>query len=131
MVHIPEQEEITENPTGSIDTAATADTVKPPDNALKSYGRKGAKRKYKTRRADPIKLEIPKFTGRCTGLSGFIYDLGPNKTDKYIKKIEIEEYAGKPMGRRSEKQSIILRKSERFCQSRRPYYGSTVVINAH
>ena len=96
MVHIPEQEEITEKPTGSIDTAATADTAKPPDNALKSYVRKGAKRKYNTRRADPIKSAIPKFTGRCTDLYGFIYDLGPNQTDEYIKtKLEIEEYAGK------------------------------------
>ena len=78
LVHRPKQEDIMEKPTGYIDAAATADTVKPPENSLKSDGWKGTNRKYKTRRADPIRLAIPKFTGRCTGLSGFIYDLGPN-----------------------------------------------------
>ena len=74
-----------EKPNGSIDTTTTPNKEELPNNDLKYDGWKGANRKYKTRRADPIKLEIPKFTGRCTGLSGFIDDLGPNKNDKYIK----------------------------------------------
>ena len=86
LVHIPEQEEIMENPTGSIDTAATDDTAKPPKNASNYNGWNGANLKYKTRRADPIKLSMPKFTGKCTSLFIFIYDLGPNQTDEYIKR---------------------------------------------
>ena len=99
LVHRPKQEDITENPTGSIDTDATADTEKLTENASKSDGWKGANQKYKTRRADPIKSEIPKFNGRFTGLSGFIYDSGPNQTNKYIKTtLEIEDYAGRTYG---------------------------------
>ena len=44
----------------------------------------GSEPKIKTRKSEPIKLVIPKFTGRFTGLSGLIHDLSPNKTDKYI-----------------------------------------------
>ena len=110
MVHIPEQEEIMEKPTGPIDTTTTDDTEKLPKNAWKSGGWKGANRKYKTRRADPIKLEIPKFTGRFTSLSGFIYDLGPNKTDKYIKKqLGWKNFQDKHMVRRLENQSMRWR----------------------
>ena len=69
-----------ENLNGSIDTAEISDTEKLPENALNSDGWKGANRKYKTRRADPIKSAIPKFTGRYTGLSVFIDDLGTNQT---------------------------------------------------
>ena len=43
-----------EKPTGYIDTAATSNTAKLPENALKYDGRKVANRKYKTRRGDPI-----------------------------------------------------------------------------
>ena len=99
MVHRPEQEEITDKPTGSIDTSKTSDKAKPPENASKPDGWKGENRKYKTRRSDPIKSETPKFSGRCTGLSGFIYDLGPNQTDEYIKTtIEIEDYVERIYG---------------------------------
>ena len=88
-----------DKPTGSIDTSTTADTAKLPNNTSKSDGKKLAKQKYKTIRADPIKLAILKFAGRCTGLSGFIYDLGPNQTDEYIKTtIEIEDYVERIYG---------------------------------
>ena len=53
-----------EKPTGSIDTAETANTEKIPDNDSNSDGWKGANLKYKTRRSDPIKSSIPKLTGR-------------------------------------------------------------------
>ena len=44
-------------------------------------------------------MAIPKFTGRRTGLSGFIYDLGPKKPNEYTKTtLEIEEYAGRTYG---------------------------------
>ena len=69
-------------PTGSIETTATSDTAKPPNNALDFYGWKRENLKYKTGISDPIKLAIPKFNGRHTSLSGFIYDLGPNQNDK-------------------------------------------------
>ena len=82
--------------TGSIDTDATSDTAKIPNNASKSDGSKVANRKYKISISDPIKLAIPKFTGRFTGISVFIYDLGPTQTDEHIKTtLEIEEYAGR------------------------------------
>ena len=55
--------------------------------------------KYKTSRENSTELAIPKFIGRFTGLSGFIYDLGMNQTDECIKNtLEIEEYAGKTYG---------------------------------
>ena len=54
-------------------------------NASNSDGWKGANKKYKTRISDPVKLALPKFTGRCTGLSGFINESGPNQADEYIK----------------------------------------------
>ena len=96
MVHITNQEEITEDPTGSIDTSTTSNTEKLPGNAQKYDGWKGENQKYKARRADTIKSEIPKFTRRCTDLFGFIYELGPNQTDKYIKMTpETEYYAGR------------------------------------
>ena len=59
MVHISKQEYIMEKPNGYIDTAATADTAKPPNNASESDEWKGVNQKYKTRRANPIKLAIP------------------------------------------------------------------------
>ena len=72
MFHNTEQEYIMENPTVSIDTAATSDTEKVPENSLKSDGWKEVNQKYKTRRGDPIKLAVPKITGICTRLYGFI-----------------------------------------------------------
>ena len=39
------------------------------------------------------------FTGSCTRLSDFIYDLGPNQNNEYIKTTpKIEEYEGKTYG---------------------------------
>ena len=99
MVHIPGQEEIMEKPAGSIDTATTSDTAKPPENFSDSDGWKGVNLKYKTRRDDPIKSAMPKFTVRCTSLSGFIYDLGMNQTNKNIKTtLGIEDCAGRTYG---------------------------------
>ena len=47
---------------------------------------------------------MPKFTRRCSGLSGFIYDLEPNQTEKYIKMTpEIEDYAGRTYGAEARK----------------------------
>ena len=98
MVHRPKQGDIVEKPNGSIDTFTMADTEKTPKISPKSDGWKVANLKYKTRRSDPIKLAILKFTGRFTCLSVFIYEFCPNQTDKYIKMtLDIEEYAGGPM----------------------------------
>ena len=109
MAHRPGQEEITEKPTGSIDTSTTDDTAKLPNNTAKYDGWKEANQKQKTRRGDPIKSAILKFTGRCTGLSGFIYDLGLNQTNECIEMtLEIEEYAGRTYGTEVRKSSNEL-----------------------
>ena len=85
--------------TGSINTAAMADIVKLSKNFSNSDEWKRANRKKKSDIIDLVKLSIHKFTWRCTVISGFIYDLGLNQTNKYIDmKLNIEEYSGRTYG---------------------------------
>ena len=90
--------------TGSINISAVADTARSSENASKSDGWKRANRKYKSKRSDLVKQSMSKFTERCTGLSGFIYDLGPNQTNEYINtKIKTKEYEGQAYGAEARK----------------------------
>ena len=85
-----------EKPIEFIDTAAVVDTAKSSKETSKFDSWKKEYRKYKTRRGNLVKTLASKLTGRCIGLSGFIYDLVPNHNDEYIKTtLEIEEYAGR------------------------------------
>ena len=76
-----------------------ADIVKLPKNFSNSDEWKRANRKKKSNIINIVKLSIHKFTRRCTVISGFIYDLGLNQTNKYIDmKLNIEEYSGRTYG---------------------------------
>ena len=122
-----------ENPGGSVDTSPKVDTEKPSDNDPKYDSWKGANQKYKTRRSGPIKFAIPKLTVICTGLSVFIYELGPNKTNEYIKTtLDKEEYEARTYGKEVIKiNQCAGYQIERFYQAIIPHYGSMAVINAH
>ena len=97
-----------EKPIEFIDTAAVVDTAKSSKDAPKFDSWKKEYRKYKTRRGNLVKTLASKITGRCIGLSGFIYDLVPNQTGEYIQTtLDIEEYEGKTYRKKVRKKRLI------------------------
>ena len=82
----------------SIYTAAVADTYNSPKDLPRYDSWKKGFQKYKAK-SNMFKALKPKFTDRCTCLSGFIHVSSPKHTNECIKMtLDIEKYSGKIYG---------------------------------